>query len=84
MASRLNKTQIRDLLATLGVGLTGQYWNRSGRKLIGGLLGSVAGGMAVHWRAARPGSPSRLPRLMRSVSRARYYAGGRVMSAGTC
>jgi len=31
--------------ATLGVGLTGQYREQFGRKLLGGLLGTVLGGV---------------------------------------
>jgi uncharacterized protein (DUF697 family) len=37
----LDRGHIKDLLATLGVGLTGQYVEQIGRKLLGGLLGSL-------------------------------------------
>ena len=37
----LDKGAIRDLLATLGVGVTGQYLEDVGRKLLGGLLGKL-------------------------------------------
>src|SRR4030095_6547243 len=39
-------TQGRELLATLGVGLAGQYVEQIARRLAGGLLGAVAGGLA--------------------------------------
>jgi uncharacterized protein (DUF697 family)/tellurite resistance protein len=42
----LDRGHIKDLLAAMGVGLTGQYLEDVGRKLIGGLFGKVAGGMA--------------------------------------
>jgi uncharacterized protein (DUF697 family) len=47
-----DKTQIRDLPATLGVRLTGQYLEQIGRKLIGGLFGTVPryGGFTGAWR----------------------------------
>ena len=35
----LDRGHIKDLLATLGVGLTSQYVEQFGRKLLGGLLG---------------------------------------------
>ena len=41
----LDRGHIKDLLATLGVGLTGQYVEQIGRKLIGGLLKTVGGGL---------------------------------------
>lgn len=42
----LDQGHIRELLATLGVGLTSQYLEQFGRKLLGGLLGKAAGGIA--------------------------------------
>ena len=41
----LDREHIKDFAATLGVGLTGQYVEQMGRKLLGGLLGKVGGGM---------------------------------------
>jgi len=77
-----DKTQIRDLLATLGVGLTGQYLEQIGRKLIGGLLGTVAGGMAGSLARGATGVAFSFATTyaIGEVAR-RYYAGGRVMSA---
>jgi uncharacterized protein (DUF697 family)/tellurite resistance protein len=42
----LDRGHIKDLLATLGVGLTSQYVEEIGRKFIGGLLRKVGGGLA--------------------------------------
>ena len=41
----LDQGHIKEFIAALGVGLTGQYLEQFGRKLLGGLLGSVLGGM---------------------------------------
>jgi uncharacterized protein (DUF697 family) len=41
----LDRSHIKDFLATLGVGLTSQYLEQAGRKLLGGLLGKVGGGL---------------------------------------
>lgn len=42
----LDQGHIREFLATAGVGLTSQYLEQFGRKLLGGLLGKAAGGLA--------------------------------------
>ena len=77
-----DKTQIGDLLATLGVGLTGQYLEQIGRKLVGGLFGKVAGGMAGSLARGATGAVFSFATTyaIGEVAR-RYYAGGRVMSA---
>ena len=41
----LDRGHIKDFLATLGVGLTSQYLEQAGRKLLGGLLGKIGGGL---------------------------------------
>jgi uncharacterized protein (DUF697 family)/tellurite resistance protein len=41
----LDRGHIKDFAATLGVGFTGQYVEQMGRKLVGGLLGQLAGGL---------------------------------------
>jgi uncharacterized protein (DUF697 family)/tellurite resistance protein len=41
----LDREHIKDFAATLGVGMTGQYVEQMGRKLLGGLLGKVGGGI---------------------------------------
>jgi uncharacterized protein (DUF697 family)/tellurite resistance protein len=77
-----DKSQIRDLLATLGVGLTGQYLEQVGRKLLGGLFGKVAGGLAGSLASGATGAMFSFATTyaIGQVAR-RYYAGGRVMSA---
>ncbi len=42
---QLDSGHIKDFLATVGVGLTSQYLEQAGRKLLGGLLGKVGGGL---------------------------------------
>ncbi len=77
-----DNSQIRDLLATLGVGLTGQYLEQVGRKLLGGLFGKVAGGLAGSLASGATGAMFSFATTyaIGQVAR-RYYAGGRVMSA---
>lgn len=77
-----DKSQIGDLLATLGVGLTGQYLEQIGRRLIGGLLGKVAGGLAGSLARGATGVAFSFATTyaIGEVAR-RYYAGGRVMSS---
>ena len=41
----LDSGHVKDFLATVGVGLTSQYLEQAGRKLLGGLLGKVGGGL---------------------------------------
>lgn len=41
----LDREHIKDFAATLGVGMTGQYVEQMGRKLLGGLLGKLGGGL---------------------------------------
>lgn len=41
----LDRGHIKDFLATTGVGMTGQYVEQLGRKLVGGVLGKVFGGV---------------------------------------
>lgn len=78
----LDKGAIRDLLATLGVGVTGQYLEEVGRKLLGGLLGKVGGkllgglGRTATGVAFSFGTTWAIGQVAR-----RYYAGGRTMSA---
>jgi len=78
----VDKSQIRDLLATLGVGLTGQYLEQIGRKLLGRLFGKVAGGLAGSLASGATGAMFSFATTyaIGQVAR-RYYAGGRVMSA---
>ena len=77
----LDRGHIKDLLATLGVGLTGQYLEDVGRKLIGGLLGKVAGslGGALGRGATGVAFSFATTYALGHVAK-RYYAGGRTMN----
>jgi uncharacterized protein (DUF697 family)/tellurite resistance protein len=79
----LDRDQIKDLLATLGVGMAGQYLEQVGRKLIGGLLGRVAGGfMGSVARGTTGAAFSFATTYAIGHVAQRYYAGGRTMNAG--
>jgi len=76
----LDQGHIRELLATLGVGLTSQYLEQFGRKLLGGLLGKVAGGLGRQvGRAATGIAFSFATTYALGQVAKRYYAGGRQM-----
>jgi len=76
-----DRAQVRELLVALGVGLTGQYVEQIGRRLIGGLFGQVAGGLAGSLARGATGALFSFATTyaIGEVAR-RYYAGGRVMS----
>ena len=78
----LDRGHIKDLLAAMGVGLTGQYLEDVGRKLIGGLFGRVAGGLAGSLARGATGVAFSFATTyaLGHVAR-RYYAGGRTMNA---
>ena len=77
----LDRGHIKDLLATIGVGLTGQYLEGIGRKLLGGILGKAAGGMVGSiGRTATGAAFSFATTYGLGQLAKRYYAGGRVMS----
>lgn len=77
----LDQGHIKEFLATVGVGLTSQYLEQFGCKLLGGLLGAVAGRTAGKLGRAATGvafsfaSTYALGHLAK-----RYYSGGRTMS----
>lgn len=77
----LDQGHIKEFIAAAGVGLTSQYLEQFGRKLLGGLLGKVAGktvggvGRAATGMAFSFAATYALGHLAK-----RYYAGGRVMS----
>ncbi len=77
----LDQGHIREFIAAAGVGLTSQYIEQFGRKLLGGLLGKVAGraiggiGSAGAGMAMSFATTYALGHLAK-----RYYAGGRVMN----
>ncbi len=78
----LDQGHIRELLATLGVGLTSQYLEQVGRKLLGGLLGKAAGRMVGQLGRAATGVAFSFATTyaLGQVAR-RYYAGGRQMNS---
>jgi len=78
----LDRGHVKDFLATAGVGLTSQYLEQAGRKLLGGLLGRVGGGLlgGVGKQAVSSGMSFAATYALGHVAK-RYYAGGRVLSA---
>jgi uncharacterized protein (DUF697 family)/uncharacterized tellurite resistance protein B-like protein len=77
----LDQGHIKEFLATVGVGLTSQYVEQIGRKLVGGLLGKAAGGMIGGLGRAATGMAFSFATTYALGHLAkRYYAGGRVMS----
>ncbi len=77
----MDQGHIKEFIATVGVGITSQYVEQFGRKLLGGLLGKVGGraiggigslatGMAMSFATTH---------ALGQVAK-RYYGGGRVMS----
>lgn len=77
----LDRGHIKDFLATVGVGLTSQYLEQAGRKLLGGLLGKLGGGLLVGIgkQAISSGMSFASTYALGHVAR-RYYAGGRTLS----
>lgn len=77
----LDRGHIKDFLATLGVGLTSQYLEQAGRKLLGGLLGKMGGGLlrGIANQAVSSGMSFASTYALGHVAR-RYYAGGRSLS----
>lgn len=77
----LDSGHVKDFLATLGVGLTSQYLEQAGRKLLGGLLGRIGGGLArgLGQQAVSSGMSFVATYALGHVAR-RYYAGGRTLS----
>lgn len=79
---QLDSGHVKDFLATVGVGLTSQYLEQAGRKLLGGLLGRVGGGLlgGIGRQAVSSGMSFAATYALGHVAR-RYYAGGRTLSA---
>ena len=79
--TELDQGHIKEFIAAAGVGLTSQYLEQFGRKLLGGLLGKAAGktlgklGGAATGMAFSFATTYALGQLAK-----RYYAGGRVMN----
>jgi uncharacterized protein (DUF697 family) len=78
---RLDATMVKEFIATAGVGLTGQYIEQFGRKLVGGLLGQVLGGIGRGVGSAGTGMAMSFATTYALGQLAlRYYGGGRQMS----
>lgn len=77
----LDSGHVKDFLATAGVGLTSQYLEQAGRKLLGGLLGKIGGGLlrGVGNQAVSSGMSFASTYALGHVAK-RYYAGGRTLS----
>lgn len=77
----LDQGHIREFIAAAGVGITSQYIEQFGRKLIGGLLGKAAGRTLGRLGGAATGMAFSFATTyaLGQVAK-RYYAGGRVMS----
>ncbi len=79
----LDQGHIKEFIAAVGVGLTSQYLEQFGRKLLGGLLGKVAGrtlggiGNSATGVAFSFATTYSLGHVAK-----RYYAGGRTMTTG--
>lgn len=77
----LDSGHVKDFVATVGVGLTSQYLEQAGRKLLGGLLGRVGGGLlgGLGKQAVSSGMSFATTYALGHVAK-RYYAGGRKLS----
>jgi uncharacterized protein (DUF697 family)/tellurite resistance protein len=78
----LDRGHVTDLLATVGVGLASQYLERFGRRLVGGLLGSIGGGILSSVGSAGTGAAMSFATTyaLGQVAK-RYYSGGRQLDA---
>jgi uncharacterized protein (DUF697 family)/tellurite resistance protein len=77
---QLDKGHITEFLTTAGVGMTSQYLEQFGRKLIGGLLGQIGGGLGKGiGRAATGMAFSFATTYALGHLAKRYYSGGRQM-----
>ena len=77
----LDQGHIKEFIAAAGVGMTSQYLEQFGRKLLGGLLGRVAGRTFGKMGSTATGVAFSFAATyaLGQVAK-RYYAGGRVMS----
>jgi uncharacterized protein (DUF697 family)/tellurite resistance protein len=72
---------VKEFIATAGVGLTGQYIEQFGRKLVAGLLGKVLGGVGRGVGSVGTGMAMSFATTYALGQLAvRYYGGGRQMS----
>jgi uncharacterized protein (DUF697 family)/tellurite resistance protein len=77
----LDRGHVTDFLATAGVGLTSQYLERFGRKLIGGLLGKLGGLLGAAGSVGTGAAFSFASTYALGHVAKRYYAGGRKLDA---
>ena len=78
---QLDQGHIKEFIAAAGVGLTSQYLEQFGRKLLGGLLGKAAGKTFGNIGGAATGMAfSFATTYALGQAAKRYYAGGRVMN----
>jgi uncharacterized protein (DUF697 family) len=78
----LDRGHVKDLLATLGVGLTSQYLEGFGRKLLGGLLRGALGGIGRSVGRAGAGmAMSFATTYALGQAAEQYYGGGRSFDA---
>jgi len=79
--SNIDASMVKEFIATAGVGLTGQYLEQFGRKLVGGLLGSVLGGLGRGVGSLGTGMAMSFATTYALGQLAvRYYGAGRQMS----
>jgi uncharacterized protein (DUF697 family)/tellurite resistance protein len=80
----MDASNAKDFIATLGVGLTGQYLEQFGRKLLGGILGGIGGGLGrgLGRQAASSGMAFATTYAIGRIAQ-RYYADGRTMDGAT-
>ncbi len=78
----LDQGHIKEFAATLGVGVTGQYLEQIGRRILGGVLGGVLGGMgrSIGRQAASSGMAFATTWAIGQVAK-QYYGGGRTLDA---
>lgn len=78
----LDQGHIKEFVATLGVGLAGQYLEQFGRKVLGGILGSVLGGLgrSIGRQTASSGMAFATTWAIGQVAK-QYYGGGRTLDA---
>jgi uncharacterized protein (DUF697 family)/tellurite resistance protein len=77
----LDRGHVKDFLATLGVGLTSQYVERVGARLVGKLFGRIGGGLlgGLGRQAVSSGMSFASTYALGHMAK-RYYAGGRTLS----
>ncbi len=78
----LDRGHVTELLATVGVGVTGQAVEQVGRKILGGILGSIGGRMlgGLGRQAASSGVAFATTYALGQVAK-EYYASGRKIDA---